>query len=139
MNFEKNVWIIIKFLVVILVTSLISIIGVIIFLPIADLLIKSQSPFFFGFGGFTAGFVGALMSFIFCFSIVIVTFIKKYKYYLFIVIFILDLLPLYFVYGGNSDLFNLENLQILVIIFITMLVGWLIGEGILRIWKMVKK
>lgn len=138
MSFESNILTLGKIIIVLLITVLVSIIGAFVFVPIADLLVINKSAFF-GFGGLAAGFVGVLMSFGFCFSVIIATTIKKFKYHLLTILFLLDLLPLYLVYGGSSDLFSKDNLWILVILFITMIAGWLIGEGVVRLYKIIKK
>ncbi|MFA6526554.1 MAG: hypothetical protein WCT26_04050 [Candidatus Buchananbacteria bacterium] len=138
MNFNILVWRIIKFVVLICVAILLSLFGIFVFLPLADIILVGSTPYFFGFGDLVGGFVGILMSFGFCFSLIATIAISRYKYYFLLSILILNVLPIYLVYGNGTDLFSMENLKIVIIITVTNIAGWLIGEGILLGWKKIK-
>lgn len=139
MNFEKNVWLIIKFIVTLLVTGLISIIGVIIFIPIADFLLRNEPTSLPAAKGIAVAFIAIFMSFgfFYCLSSVFVQ--KKIKYFFLVVVIIIMLSLVYLMDLGSGNLYSEANFRIITILIPTMIAGWLIGEGIVRLYKMIKK
>ncbi|MFA6526125.1 MAG: hypothetical protein WCT26_01780 [Candidatus Buchananbacteria bacterium] len=73
---------------------------------------------------------GVIFSFYFFLSLIIVAYFDKYKYYL-LPINIIILLPMLWIFYPDWS-FNGTLIGISI-------AGWLIGEGIVRLYKMIKK
>ncbi len=70
---------------------------------------------------------GLFMAYAFAVSFMLSIFGKNKKYLLIIILTVLELIFFY------------KDLQWILIIVITALIGWLLGEGILRLYKLGKK
>lgn len=139
MNYEKNIWLLIKFFVIILITCLVSIIGIFIFAPIVNFLLRNEPSSLPAVAGFAVAFISIFMSFGFFYCLSVSIFAKKTKYLFLMIVLILDLLPIFIMNWGSSNVYIKANVEIIIILIPTMIAGWLIGEGILRLYKKIKK
>lgn len=89
---------------------------------------SSGSIFLINFGPIFSAIAGFLLSYTFFIPLTFtILFDKPEKYYAI------------YAFIGFELFFMLSDISVLLLTLVLAVIGWLIGEGILRIWKMIKK
>ena len=89
---------------------------------------SSGSIFFINFGPIISIIAGFILSYTFFIPLTFTIFFNKPEKYYAILTFI-----------GFELFFMLSDIPVFLLILLIAVIGWLIGEGILRLYKMIKK